>query len=54
MNGEVVLQNASEMILLLGYSVVRSTSFQDEIEILKDYINTYDLHGIKYKNKNRK
>ncbi|QRF32898.1 hypothetical protein [Bacillus safensis] len=49
MNGEVVLQNASEMIMLLGYSVVRSTSFQDEIEILKDYINTYDLHGIKYK-----
>lgn len=48
MNGEVIPQNASEMILVMGYSVVRSTNFQDEIKILKDYKNTYHLHDIKY------
>ncbi|MCQ6282852.1 hypothetical protein [Bacillus sp. EB600] len=48
MNGEAILQNAAEMILVMGYSVDRSTSFQDEIKILEDYKNTYHLHDTKY------
>ncbi|HDR7545682.1 TPA: hypothetical protein QCX64_005302 [Bacillus thuringiensis] len=41
MSGEAMKQNASEMILLIDYSVSRDSCFEDELELLNKYKNMY-------------
>lgn len=41
MSGEAMIQNASEMILVIDYSVCRDTCFEDELELLNKYRNMY-------------
>lgn len=36
-----MIQNASEMILVIDYSVYRDTSFKDELELINKYRNMY-------------
>ncbi|QGY38567.1 hypothetical protein [Bacillus sp. A260] len=40
-SGETMIQNASEMILVMSYSVCRDTCFKDELEIIDKYRNVY-------------
>ncbi|QWG93277.1 hypothetical protein [Bacillus toyonensis] len=43
MSGEVIIQNASEMILVIDYSVCRDTCFEDELELLNKYRKMYKI-----------